>query len=94
MGSEALSAANDTCVKMCYNPNAQKLINASKDDSAVEVYGCQHNCMTKMFTSLNLFENYSVTHPRYIARNEELKEMRKENREAIFYYGSKDHQNL
>ena len=94
MGSEALSAANETCVKMCYNPNAQKLINASKDDSAVEVYGCAHNCMTKMFTALNLFENYSMTHPRYIARNEELKEMRKENREAIFYYGSKDHQNL
>ena len=89
-----MSAANDTCLKMCYNPNQEKLINASKDDGAVEVYGCQHNCMTKMYTSMELFQTYSTSHPRYIARNEELKNMRKEYREAIFYYGSMDHQNL
>ena len=79
---------------MCYNPNAQNLITASKDDGAVEVYGCQHNCMKKIMTSLNLFETFSKSHPRYIARNEELVNMRKEHREAIFFYGSKDHQNL
>ena len=79
---------------MCYNPNAEKLINASKDDGAVEVYGCKHNCMEKVITSTQLFDILSKTHPRYIARNEELKDMRKEFRESIFYYGSKDYQNL
>jgi hypothetical protein len=89
-----MSIANDTCVKMCYNPNAQKLINASKDDGAAEIYGCNHNCMSKILTAFNLFEMVSPKHPRYIARNEELKDMRKEFRESIFFYGSKDYQNL
>lgn len=91
---ESMSAANETCVKMCYNPNAEKLINASKDDGAVEVYGCQHNCMTKMLTSMKLFDNFAASHPRFIKRNEELKQGREEFRNSLFFYGSMDHQNL
>ena len=92
--SELMSVANDSCAKMCYNPNAQQLITASKDDGAVEVYACKHNCMTKMYTAMNLFNNYSKNHSRYILRNEQLKDIRQEYRNSLFFYGSKDHQNL
>lgn len=91
---EFLSEANETCVKMCYNPNSYNILTSAKEDGLVEVYGCQYNCMKKMDTALNLFKQYSQTHPRYVARNKQLKAIREEEEKAVFYYGSQDHQNF
>lgn len=91
---EFMSESNKSCVEMCYNPNKDNLIRTQKEDGLVEVYGCHYNCMQKMNTTSYLFQQFSITHPRFIARNEQLKEIREEQEKAIFYYGTKDYQNF
>lgn len=91
---EVAGEANESCVRMCYNPNKDNLLTTEKEDGLVEVYACQFNCLQKMFTAHELFSQYSATHPRFVARAEQLKTIREEQQKAIFYYGSKDHQNF
>lgn len=91
---EFMSEANSACVKMCYNPNAQNLLTSSKEDGLTEVYGCHYNCMKKMNTTWDLLNQFSQSHPRFVARKEQLKQIREEQEKAIFYYGTQDHQNL
>jgi len=91
---EFLSEANSNCVKMCYNPNLENLLTTQKEDGQIEVYGCHHNCMQKMNTTMNLLNEYAKSHPRFVARQSELKSIRDEQAKAVFSYGSKDYQNF
>ena len=79
---------------MCYNPNRDNLITTQKEDGLVEVYACHFNCMQKMNTTSDLFNQFAQTHPRFVARNEQLRAIREEQEKAVFYYGSKDYQNF
>jgi hypothetical protein len=79
---------------MCYNPNLQNLLTTQKEDGQVEVYACHFNCMQKMETASDLFNQFANSHPRFVARERQLKSSREEQEKAIFYYGSKDYQNL
>jgi malate synthase len=79
---------------MCYNPNRDNLITTQKEDGLVEVYGCHFNCMQKMNTTAELFSQFAKTHPRFVAREEQLKAIRDEQQKAVFNYGSKDYQNF
>ena len=91
---EFIGETNNTCSKICYGQNIENLMKANKEDGVVEVYGCHNNCMKKMDTAKGLLNEYSKNHPRFMKRNENLKDIREEQKKALFYYGSKDYQNL